>query len=317
LVTSEQAALNVADANLRAARAAKLLGDETADVAGALSLQVLEMESLLGTLNPTSEAYLRLAESIAAAKDEMLKLNNTKLTALDFAGTISSAVAGLAVTMIDLASAGADVARNVALAFAEMAQSVLNQILKMAIAELVLQQIRTALAASSPFTAWMIFGLAAGALAAGALVAQLRSMGAKSPAPITPPKTPVTPPTPPEPDTTPPGTDTMPFPDNNNLGRVAGDVNFGAISQSLQFGIATPLLDASENMLDAAMMMKEAFSGMLPSAPNLGEVMSPFTNVLERMTPVLERLLVEGVSINVGAGDGTLMNRNSALRGFV
>jgi hypothetical protein len=101
--------------------------------------------------------------------------------------------------------------------------------------------------------------------------------------------------------------------------RSPSEVNFGAMSQSLQFGIATPLLDASENMLDAAMMMKEAFSGMLPSAPNLGDVMLPFTNVLARMTPVLEELLENGVSINLNqaAATGTGTGRTSFLRGLV
>jgi hypothetical protein len=101
--------------------------------------------------------------------------------------------------------------------------------------------------------------------------------------------------------------------------RSPSEVNFGAMSQSLQFGIATPLLDASENMLDAAMMMKEAFSGMLPSAPNLGDVMSPFTNVLARMTPVLEELLENGVSINLNqaAATGPSTGRTPFLRGLV
>jgi hypothetical protein len=101
--------------------------------------------------------------------------------------------------------------------------------------------------------------------------------------------------------------------------RSPSEVNFGAMSQSLQFGIATPLLDASENMLDAAMMMKEAFSGMLPSAPNLGDVMLPFTNVLARMTPVLEELLENGVSINLNqaAATGTGTGRTPFLRGLV
>jgi hypothetical protein len=113
--------------------------------------------------------------------------------------------------------------------------------------------------------------------------------------------------------------DFAPIPRPDESGRVVGDVNFGGVSQSLQFGIATPLLEASENMLDAATMMKQIFGGMLGDSPtaSLGSVIAPFTNVLERMTPVLERLLVEGVSINLGTGDGDLLNRNAALRGLV
>jgi hypothetical protein len=113
--------------------------------------------------------------------------------------------------------------------------------------------------------------------------------------------------------------DFAPIPRPDERGRVVGDVNFGVVSQSLQFGIATPLLEASENMLDAATMMKQIFGGMLGDSPtaSLGSVIAPFTNVLERMTPVLERLLVEGVSINLGTGDGDLLNRNAALRGLV
>jgi len=336
LTVTAPTTLDVANANLRAARAAKLLGDETADVAGALSLQVLEMESLLGTLDPTSEAYLRLAESIAAAKREMDGLTNTKRSSLDFANTISTAVAGLAVTMIGLAAAGGDVARNVALAFAEMAQNVLNQILTMAIAELVLHNIRTALAASSPFTAWMIFGLAAGALAAGALVAQLRSMGARAPGGasggaasggiigslqdrrsfLSRALTEATS----ERDIelinkqiqqideelrrlrgigideeTGELVDNLPV--DSSAGRRGRDVGFGGVPQSVQLAVSTPLLEASNRMLDAATMMQQVFGSMLPGSMTPDASMGNFAGVLSRMTPVLERLLTEGVEI--------------------
>ena len=351
LTVTAPSTLDVANANLRAARAAKLLGDETADVAGALSLQVLEMEGLLGTLDPTSEAYLRLAESIAAARREMDGLTNTKRDSLDFANTISTAVAGLAVTMIGLAAAGGDVARNVALAFAEMAQNVLNQILTMAIAELVLHNIRTALAASSPFTAWMVFGLAAGALAAGALVAQLRSMGARAP-----------------------GSESGATGSTGLIGQlqerrtalsselidagsereiafinkqiqeideelrrlrgvgidqITGDagtgvtpdaarsgINLGSIPASVQLAVSTPLVEASNRMLDAATLMQRVFGGMLPGTMTPDATMGNFTSVLSRMTPVLERLLTEGVEIRqASTAPGTSASITAALRG--
>jgi hypothetical protein len=76
-------------------------------------------------------------------------------------------------------------------------------------------------------------------------------------------------------------------------------MQFGSISQSVQLAVATPLVEASLRMLDAANIMNAVFGNMLPGTEMGFGSVSPFTNVLQRMTPLLERIIDEGISVNV------------------
>jgi len=96
-------------------------------------------------------------------------------------------------------------------------------------------------------------------------------------------------------------------------------VSFGGTPHATQLAVATPLLDASRMMFDAAQLMRDTFASLLPSSPTAGfSALPPFTSAIERMTPVLERLLADGVSISVASGaTGTATGASTAhLRGI-
>lgn len=77
-----------------------------------------------------------------------------------------------------------------------------------------------------------------------------------------------------------------------------GPQGFNAVSQSVQLAVATPLVEASYAMLDAAVSIRNTFTG---SGFDLS-VLPPFTSAISRITPVLERLLAEGVVIKTTSG---------------
>lgn len=83
-------------------------------------------------------------------------------------------------------------------------------------------------------------------------------------------------------------------------------LNFAQVSQSVQFAVATPLVEASLRMLEAARL----FSGVGAGQTGLFDAVPPFTAVLERLTPVLDRLIAEGVDVNVGT-TGSVTRRSS------
>jgi predicted nucleic acid-binding Zn-ribbon protein len=90
------------------------------------------------------------------------------------------------------------------------------------------------------------------------------------------------------------------------LAREPQPVSFGGTPHATQLAVATPLLEASNVMLDAAQMMRDTFASLAPHGEFGGlRVLPPFTSAIERMTPVLERLLSDGVSINVAATTST------------
>lgn len=95
---------------------------------------------------------------------------------------------------------------------------------------------------------------------------------------------------------------------------------FGGTPQAVQFAVATPLVEASLRMMDAATLLNDNLAALLPTGPGMGfGAMPPFTSALERLTPVLERLLAEGVSISVataGAAAGAPGSATAALRGI-
>jgi hypothetical protein len=93
-------------------------------------------------------------------------------------------------------------------------------------------------------------------------------------------------------------------------------VAFGRTPQAVQLAVATPLVEASQRMLDAANVMNSVFGSMLPGGQAGFGALPPFTSAIERMTPVLERLLEEGVSVMMGQQQsGPLASPTAFLRG--
>jgi TP901 family phage tail tape measure protein len=93
-------------------------------------------------------------------------------------------------------------------------------------------------------------------------------------------------------------------------------VAFGRTPQAVQLAVATPLVEASQRMLDAANVMNSVFGSMLPGGQAGFGALPPFTSAIERMTPVLERLLEEGVSVMMGqTQSGPLASPTAFLRG--
>lgn len=92
---------------------------------------------------------------------------------------------------------------------------------------------------------------------------------------------------------------------------------FGNTPQAVQLAVATPLVEASYRMLDAADVMNRVFGSMMPGGETGFGALPPFTNAIERMTPVLERLLEEGVSVMMGqrSDSGPLGSPTAFLRG--
>lgn len=81
-------------------------------------------------------------------------------------------------------------------------------------------------------------------------------------------------------------------------------MEFSQVRQSVQFAVSTPLVEASVRMLDAANIMNRVLAPMDAASSAGFGALPPFTSAIDRMTPVLERLLRDGVSINVGAPSG-------------
>lgn len=69
---------------------------------------------------------------------------------------------------------------------------------------------------------------------------------------------------------------------------------FTGTTQSVQFAVATPLVEAAQEMLLAATTMRDTFAG-----GDTGSI-SDFTSALAAATPVLERLSTEGIRVDVG-----------------
>jgi hypothetical protein len=93
-------------------------------------------------------------------------------------------------------------------------------------------------------------------------------------------------------------------------------VAFGRTPQAVQLAVATPLVEASQRMLDAANVMNSVFGSMLPGGQAGFGALPPFTSAIERMTPVLERLLEEGVSVMMGQQQsGPMSSPTAFLRG--
>jgi TP901 family phage tail tape measure protein len=101
------------------------------------------------------------------------------------------------------------------------------------------------------------------------------------------------------------------------IGETIEKAAFGATPQSVQLAVATPLVEASYRMLDAADVMNRVFGSMMPGSESGFGALPPFTSAIERMTPVLERLLEEGVSVMMGQrGDtGPMSSPTAFLRG--
>jgi hypothetical protein len=87
-----------------------------------------------------------------------------------------------------------------------------------------------------------------------------------------------------------------------------GAVQFGNVSQGVQFAVMTPIVEASIRMLQAANLMTGALGGTPGTGQDNLAALPPFTASLERLTPVLDRLIREGVAISVNPFAST--NRN-------
>jgi hypothetical protein len=74
---------------------------------------------------------------------------------------------------------------------------------------------------------------------------------------------------------------------------------FGGVPQSVQFAVATPLVEASDGMLEAATMMRDALAAFTGGGEADFRVLPPFTTAIANLTPVLERMLAEGVNVRV------------------
>lgn len=109
----------------------------------------------------------------------------------------------------------------------------------------------------------------------------------------TPPRTPTPPaPTPPTPTPVPPIDRPTVFPDPT-------PAVFTGTSQGVQFAVATPIVEASIRMLQAANLLAAAVGGGDLTRDSGFDALPPFTASLERLTPLLDRLILEGVEIRM------------------
>jgi hypothetical protein len=85
----------------------------------------------------------------------------------------------------------------------------------------------------------------------------------------------------------------------------------------VQLAVATPLVEASAaNAGRRKRNEQSVFGSMLPGGQAGFGALPPFTSAIERMTPVLERLLEEGVSVMMGqAQSGPMASPTAFLRG--
>lgn len=95
--------------------------------------------------------------------------------------------------------------------------------------------------------------------------------------------------------------------------RFTGDeVTFGRTPQSVQYAVATPLVEASSMMMQAATLMRDSFATMLPE--NGFDALPPFTAALTDVTPVLQRIARDGIQVHLQAQPAP--GNIAMLRGF-
>lgn len=71
---------------------------------------------------------------------------------------------------------------------------------------------------------------------------------------------------------------------------------FSGTAQTIQFAVATPLVEAAQEMMSAALSIRETFSGGTEAGP-----MGAFTAALTNATPVLAALTEQGIRVNLNA----------------
>jgi hypothetical protein len=278
-------------------------------LAGIAKFTVQVADSMGAAFNNIGQALYQLAVNFL---DNTRSLQENMISVGEIAGTVAI---NLAVMLGQVIGGMEGVADGFWWTMAEMAAAVIQNV-AVSVAAFVIQAGVAAAMASMPFNWWWLGAALAAVVAATAAVAAIRNLkpaggggggpsmpsptmpGVPSPtlpSPGTPPGAPGQPGEPPGVPGQPPGAPGQP----GAPGARQREMNFGGVPQSVQLAVATPLLEASRLMLDAATMMQHTFGSMLPGSVGFG-ALPPFTDVLSRMTPVLERLLDEGVSINVG-----------------
>jgi phage-related protein len=111
---------------------------------------------------------------------------------------------------------------------------------------------------------------------------------------------PVRNPRPPTPTPTPPApTPPTPTPDRPTVFPDTTPAVFTGTPQGVQFAVATPIVEASIRMLQAANLLAAAVGGGDLTRDSGFDALPPFTASLERLTPLLDRLILEGVEIRM------------------
>jgi hypothetical protein len=317
-------------------------------LSGIASYTVQVADSMGGAFNNIGQALYQLAVNFL---DNTRSLNENMASLGQIAGTVAI---NLAVMLGQVIGGMEGVADGFWYTMAQMAAAVIQNV-SVAVAAFVIQAGVAAAMAKLPFNWWWLAAaLAAVAASTAAVVAIGRLKPEKGggggpgiPAPtipsLPPPSAPSpgTPPTPPgapgqpspgqpspgmpspgvpapgapgQPGVPTPGTPTPGMPGD---GLARDTWSFGNTPQSVQLAVATPLVEASERMLDAANIMNRVFGSMMPGGETGFGALPPFTSAIERMTPVLERLLSEGVSVMMGqqSNAGPLGSPTAFLRG--
>lgn len=97
-------------------------------------------------------------------------------------------------------------------------------------------------------------------------------------------------------DSAPAPTPESPGPTSTRPPRTIDSMNFGGTPQSVQLAVATPLVEAAQMMVQAAMTIRDTFTG--------GDPATTFGSSVERFGGYIDRLVTEGIAVRVGTNAG-------------